>query len=183
VQLLLRNVQAPTNFDDHLAARDPYADHALVDFCRRLPLELREHGRLQCAYLRRFPSLAVLPNANDGVPPRLRGLPETLAARASLLRAHVRAAIAQPGGGPGEYARDLRSAGGAELLGILLERRTLERGQLREEPVRQLVAQTLSGRASHTRVLGMLLNLEFFQRRFLEDTSIGVDAPAVAVPG
>jgi hypothetical protein len=51
---------------------------------------------------------------------------------------------------------------------MLFEPRTLGRGQLREEPVRRLVDETLRGRARHTQALGMLLTLELFQRQFLE---------------
>jgi hypothetical protein len=45
---------------------------------------------------------------------------------------------------------------------------TLARGQLREEPIRRLVAETLAGRGRHTYVLGVLLTLELVQRQFLE---------------
>jgi hypothetical protein len=71
------------------------------------------------------------------------------------------------GRGDGAYAADLRAAGG-ELLSVLLEPRTLARGQIREQAVRRLVAETLSGRAAHTKALGMLLTLELFQRQFLD---------------
>jgi hypothetical protein len=70
--------------------------------------------------------------------------------------------------GLGDYATDLRLEGGAELLGILLEQRTLERGQLREDTVRELVDDTLSGRARYTKPLGALLTFELFQRQFVD---------------
>ena len=57
---------------------------------------------------------------------------------------------------------------GAELLGILLEPRTLARGQLREDAVRKLVDDTLSGRARYTKPLGALLTFELFQRQFVD---------------
>jgi hypothetical protein len=64
--------------------------------------------------------------------------------------------------------RGLRRRVDARLLGILLEPRTLARGQLREDAVRKLVEETLSGRARHTQPLGALLTFELFQRQFVD---------------
>lgn len=45
-QMMARYAQSPSSlFDDHLFPRDPFTDPALVEFCRRLPEELRFRGR------------------------------------------------------------------------------------------------------------------------------------------
>jgi hypothetical protein len=162
-------------FVDDIAPRDPYDDHDLIEFCRRMPLTARRAGSLQRAYISGFGALGTFPSPKDGVPPVLTGVRRRAAVagvrvRTALQeRVDARAGVAwRPDGrGIGDYATDLRSAG-AELLGLLLERRTLDRGQLREDAVRRLVRETLAGRARNTRVLGMLLTLELFQRQFLE---------------
>jgi hypothetical protein len=117
----------------------------------------------------------MLPSPKDGVPPALTGARRRAAGVGVRVRTAVQERVDARLGvawrrdrrGIGDYATDLRAAG-AELLGVLLEPRTLERGQVREDAVRQLVGETLSGRARNTRVLGMLVTLELFQRQFLE---------------
>lgn len=164
-------------FVDDLAPRDPYDDRELLDFCRRMPERFRVGGALQRTYLKGFPELAAVPNAKDELPLALNGGRRRAAeyrirARRSL-RARIDARIGTgwwpPRSGLGDYAADLR-LGGRGLLEILLERRTLAREQIREEPVRRLVEETLSGRARarHTRALGVLLTFELFQRQFVD---------------
>jgi hypothetical protein len=181
-QLRTSNLPSPRLIDDHFAVRDPYADAELVDFLRRLPYELRRGGRLQQAYLRDFPSLARVTSPKEGLPPILRGRLERGARRAVRLRraAGTFADTRLPrrlGLGPGPFADiapGLR-AGNGQLLRILLEQRTLRRGQLRGEAVRRLVAETLRGRIAHIPALEALLLLELFQRLFV-DGEPGPDA-------
>lgn len=162
-------------FADDLAPRDPFHDIELIDFCRRMPEWARIGGELQRAYLTQFPGLAAVSSPKDGLAPALSGRRRRLAALAVRARRGVRARLDTrlgPGWHPssrglGDYASDLRQAG-AGLLSILFEPRTLGRGQLREEPMRRLVDETLRGRARHTQALGMLLTFELFQRQFLE---------------
>ena len=59
-------------------------------------------------------------------------------------------------------------APGLRFLDVLLEPRTLARGQLREEGVRRLVDETLAGRLCDTRAVGMLVTFELFQRQFID---------------
>jgi asparagine synthase (glutamine-hydrolysing) len=163
-------------FTDFLAPRDPYDDYDLIDRLRRMPDSFRETGAIQKAYLRRFPELAAVRNARDEIPPGLTGRrrkAEELRIRARRgLRRRVDARLGPRWwpvrSGLGDYATDLRRGGGAELLGILLEPRTLARAQLREEAVRRLVNDTLSGRARYTKPLGALLTFELFQRQFVD---------------
>lgn len=162
-------------FVDDLAPRDPYDDVDLVDFCRRMPAAARNGGSLQRAYLSDFGALGLLTSPKDGLPPALTGSRRRAAALVVRARVGARARVEARVGvsrrpdrrGIGDYATDLRAAGG-ELLGVLLEPRTLSRGQVREDAVRRLVGDALAGRARHTKILGMLLTLELFQRQFLE---------------
>jgi asparagine synthetase B (glutamine-hydrolysing) len=174
-QLLFRNTQAPRLYDDHVTTRDPFSDHAVVDLARRLPRRLREHGRLERALVRRFRPLDRLPTTKDGVPPRLTGRRAMLAGQLVRVRRRTRSTLweltgldaARRASGLGDYATDLRRSGSG-LLDVLVEPRTLSRGQLREDPVRRLISETMSGRKSHTQVLGVLLTLELFQRQFVD---------------
>jgi hypothetical protein len=144
-------------FSDDLVPRDPFDDAALVEFCRRMPMSLREGGALEMAYLRRFPELASLPSPKDGLRPRTTGWRRQLAAWNVRIRRGGRRRLDElfgPAwwpvhGGLADYATDLRRTGNG-LLAVLLEPRTLARGQLREDAVRMLVADLLSGRAAPT---------------------------------
>jgi hypothetical protein len=178
-------------YADDLAPRDPFKDAELVEFCRRIPDHLRLNGNLECAYLRQFASVSRLRSPKDGLPPALAGRRRVLAARVVKTRRRARRfepRRLQRRRGIGDYASDLE-VGGRELLGILTEPRTLERGQLREDAVRRLVHETLGGTSRSTRIIGTLLTFEMFQRQFLEgeapaglgsrESSLG---PATATP-
>lgn len=162
-------------FLDDLAPRDPFDDTAVVEFCRRMPSAWRRGGRLQKRYLQGFGPIAALPSPKDGVAPRLDGRREALARFGVRVRRAARARVERAGGlrwlpnksGLGDYAHDLRGAS-SPLLDLLLEPRTLARGQVREEPVRRLIGELRGGKKRHTRVLGMLLTFELFQRQFVD---------------
>jgi hypothetical protein len=133
-------------------------------------------GALQRAYLRATPGVSHIRNPDDGLAPGVTGRRKELARLSVGIRrratGHLEGAArrlgVQPRRGVGDYAADLRRQGGALLLGILLEPRTLERGQLRPEPVRRMIDATLGGRRPFTHVLGLLVTLELFQRQFLD---------------
>jgi len=169
-------------FLDDLAPRDPFDDRAFLEFCRHMPSAWREGGRLQRHYLRRFEAIAALPSPKEGLPPRLDGVRRSVARAGVRIRRSARARIERAAGvrwlpdrhGLGDYAHDLRGAS-SPVLDILLEPRTLARGQLREEAVRGLIRELRSGRERHTRALGMLLTFELFQRQFVDGE--GLQAP------
>ena len=175
-------------FRDELVPRDPYDDADVVELCRRLPEGWREGGRLQRHFLAQHPALAELRNPKDGLPPALDGRRRVVSAYRLKLAGRARREIEQRLGrvrprtalGLGDYAAELRGPS-APLLGILLELRTLDRGQLRREGVQRLVTETLDGRARHARSLGMLLTLELFQRLFVDgDARPAVETPATS---
>lgn len=163
-------------FADDVVHRDPYVDDELLDFLARVPMSLRLEHPLQRAYLRHFPPLARVPNPKDGVAPGLTGWRRAVARRAVYVRRGFRTRLDRPlrraglppRRGYSDYASHLNGRLGARALGVLLDDRTLDRGQIRREAVRELVNETLAGRAAHTRALGTLLTLELFQRQFLD---------------
>jgi len=55
-----------------------------------------------------------------------------------------------------------------DLLPILLEPKTLQRGYLNESAVRGIVSEHLSGRRDHAHDLWLLLIFELWHRNFLE---------------
>ena len=148
----------------------------MIEFCRRMPERLRRDGILQRTSLDAVPLLTAFPSPKDGLPPRLQGRRRELSIRFVNARRLSRATLdATVGfrwfpnrGGIGDYANDLRN-NGRPLLEVLLEPRTLARGQLREEGVRKLVDELLRGRRRNTRPLGMLLTFELFQRQFIDE--------------
>jgi asparagine synthase (glutamine-hydrolysing) len=71
----------------------------------------------------------------------------------------------------------MRSELKQQLLGILLEPRTLQRGYFRPEAVRGLVNEHMSGRRNRSGVLWKMLILELWHRNFLEARNF-VDASA-----
>jgi asparagine synthetase B (glutamine-hydrolysing) len=171
-------------FADDLAARDPFADPDVIDLCRRIPEHLRLDANLELALLRRHPRLAALRDPKSGLAPRWTGRGRAIAEQLAHQRQRARKVVDRTLGpsrlpdrrGLGDYATDLRRHG-AGLLEILLEDRTLDRGQIEREAVAKLVSQTLGGRARNTGVLGVLLTLELFQRQFVDG-----DAPATFEP-
>jgi asparagine synthase/glutamine amidotransferase-like protein len=165
----VRKVWSQTGlFGDDLAPRDPFDDHDLVEFCRRMPERFRG-GLVQNAYLRRFPALAKIPNATGGLAPGLTGRQAKVAVHINRARARLARRLAPnrfiAQQGIGDYAADLRHG---KLLEVLVEPRTLERGQLREAGVRRLIDETLALRKRRTRALGVLATFELFQRQFID---------------
>lgn len=165
-------------FADDLAPRDPFDDHDLVEHCRHMPERFRRDAVVQRVYLRQFPALARVPNATGGLAPGLRGTRERLAVHLKRNRDRLERRLTRNRSmarqGIGDYAADLRHGG---LLALLLEPRTLERGQLREEGVRRLIDETLALRERHTMALGVLVTFELFQRQFVDGDGEPLSAP------
>ena len=161
-------------YTDEVVPRDPYMDADLCPFLVRISMILRWGGALQREYLRRTP-VGWIRNPKDGLPPALgthaRALARTWVdayrGTTALARPFLSTLGIHPRRGLGDYASDLRTEDGRQLLGVLLETRTLDRRQIRAEAVRRLVTETLQGR-SHTMVLGVLLTFELFQRQFVD---------------
>jgi len=185
---LSRDSSRPWSFElfaDDVVHRDPYGDDDLLDFVARLPMKLRIELELQRAFLRRTPTLARIPNTKDGIAPAYAGRRERVARRVVRVRRGLRRRLDRPlrragfppRSGYSDYASHLRSPVGTSLLGVLLDDRTLDRGQIRREGVRELIDETLAGSGRHTQALGTLLTLELFQRQFIDGD--GLDGPSL----
>ena len=167
-------------FADEVTPRDPYGAAPVLDLATSMPETLRYDARLQRLLLTRHRALAALPSAKQGAAPATSGLARALLIATVAKRRRVRSLLPLPGhrgSGIGDYRLDLRMHGGRELLDILLEKRTLARGQIRGDAVRSMIAEELTGRRRHTFALGVLLTLELFQRQFVER-----EAPAAWLP-
>jgi asparagine synthase (glutamine-hydrolysing) len=131
----------------------PFLDDALVDLVASLPPRFRVRGR-NSANLLRLTAGSQLPD--------------------DLLRP------GRPGGGA-PIGRWLRGAFRPLLHEFVLSDRALRRGILRPDAVGQMVAEHESGRADHARQLWVLLNLEIWQRLFVDAEAVAFQAPRAAV--
>ncbi len=156
-----------------LECRTPFTDTDVVDFCLKLPPALRMDRCLFTGTLvNHFPRLAKVPNDRTGMPFLVDARYLSLQARINLhywlqKRGLVRD---RPKHKRKLYARyDLwfRSSLRPWLESILLDRRTLERGILRSEIIRQMVQEHMAG-ADRTRELGMLLSVELWHRAYID---------------
>jgi hypothetical protein len=166
-------------FANDVMPRDPYAAAPVLDLAVCMPEALRRDARLQRLLLAPNRTLAALPSAKQGAAPATSGLARSLLVATVAQRRRMRSLL-MPGhrrAGIGDYRLDVRLNSGRELLGILVEERTLARGQIRGEVVRAMIAEELTGRRRHTFALSVLLTLELFQRQFVDR-----EAPAAAEP-
>jgi asparagine synthase (glutamine-hydrolysing) len=122
-----------------IESRVPFLDHKLVEFSTALPDELKLHG---------LTTKRVLREAMKGL------LPDEILTRRKM-------------GFPVPLARWLRTDFQPMVQEHLLSARALERGLFQPEAVRALVAEHAAG-ADHSERLWLLLNLEIWQRQFID---------------
>lgn len=165
------SIESTALFHDHLTPRTPYNNRELVEFCSTLPYRLRYHGVLQREFLRRHRKLARVPVWEDGVPPALPAnfVPATrhvvAASRDAGKRLRRRLPL-RPRRYRYAFFEDVMLA--SDGLAVLLEERTLSRGQLQRDVVRRYVSALTAGSLAYPSVLGRLLRLELFQRQFVD---------------
>ncbi len=126
-----------------IESRVPFLDHPLVEFASRLPVRLR---------LRGFTTKYVLRQAMRGL------LPEEILTRKKM-------------GFPVPVGRWLRSTHRPLLDEYVLGERALSRGHFDPAYVRELVARHEAGE-NHSERLWSLLNLEMWQRIFLDGDAL-----------
>jgi asparagine synthase (glutamine-hydrolysing) len=135
-----------------LESQAPFLNRDLVEYAAGLPVRIKLRGRIPHYVLRRG-LCRQLPS--DTVPPPRR----------------------QRAGRVGEW---LRGAFRPLLHEYVLSGRALDRGILRADAVGHLVAEHESGRADHTRQLWSLINLEIWQRLYLDGEAVAVKEPDLA---
>jgi asparagine synthase (glutamine-hydrolysing) len=123
--------------------RVPFLDHKLLEFCLRLPDELRLRGAVGKYLLKRT---------------ALRWLPEHIVMRKKQ-------------GFPVPISRWFRGDLYDRVAEILLDRRALERGYFQPAYVRDVLARHRAGRADHSRRILTLVILELWHRTFIDDMS------------
>lgn len=156
-----------------MECRTPFTDADIVDFCLTLPPALRvERYLFTGALINSFPKLAKVPNDRTGMPFLVDAHYLSLQARHNLhYWLHKRSLVRSvPKHRRKLYARyDLWFRGSLRqwVEGILLDRRTLERGILQAEAIRRVVREHMAG-ADYTREIGMLLSVELWHRAYID---------------
>jgi len=125
-----------------LEVRCPILDHVLMEWVTALPSEWKYRGGVRKYLLRKLAERLGVPGLNR--PKQGFAMPLTL-----------------------WWKNELRNT----LLPILLEPRTLQRGYLNPNAVRQLVDEHLGGRRDYGQELWLLLIFELWHRNFLENSS------------
>ena len=138
VELLMKQDQM--SMAASIESRVPYLDHELVEYAMSIPANRRLAG---------FRTKAILRDAVSDVVPR------------AILRRRKM-------GFPVPLGRWLREDGRASLDSLVLSPRALSRGWLDPAVVRALVEEHRNGEADHGERLWLLLNLEIWQRLFLD---------------
>jgi asparagine synthase (glutamine-hydrolysing) len=123
-----------------IESRVPFLDHPLVEFTARLPERLKLRGRTTKWILRQA--------MKDKLPAEI------------LSRGKM--------GFPVPVGAWLKGAFRPLLDQYVLSERALQRGLFRPEAVRQLVAEHVAGEANHDERLWALVNLEIWQRLYLD---------------
>ena len=135
-----------------LEVRSPILDHLFVEWVTGLPTHWKVRGRDQKYILRRLAERV-------GVP------------REALYRRKQGFAMPLP--------HWMRSELREDLVRLLLESRSLQRGYFRAQAVRQLLDEHFRGRRNHSGRLWLLLMFELWHRNFLETAER--DEPSIAV--
>ncbi len=152
--------------------RLPFADTDLLDFSIRVPPGLH-HNRIlmQHAFLRGFPEMARVPISWTGLPMQENLRELEMRARRILqwhLHRHGLAKQSQVIWKPyHDYANWFKGILRPWLEGVLLSERSLNRGYMKPEVIRDIVKKHMSGDNQTVR-LGAMLSIEIWHRLFID---------------
>ncbi|HLF26866.1 MAG TPA: asparagine synthase-related protein [Anaerolineae bacterium] len=158
-----------------LETRSPYGDNDLLERVSRIPAHWRLKRQMQLALLKHTrPDLARVPWEYTGLP-----ADQSTPARIFLQRGryYVRGKASQwtrgliPPGTERERANYpvwFRTILRPWLEGLLLDRRTLDRGYFNATYLRQMIADHMSGRRNYVTQFGLLLTFELWNRLFVD---------------
>jgi asparagine synthase (glutamine-hydrolysing) len=156
VELLMKQDQM--SMAASVESRVPFLDHKLVEFAATIPAEYSIDG---------WAGKAILKSAVEDL------LPHSIIYRKKM-------------GFPTPWAYWLAGPQLDQLESMLLEPRTIERGLFKRSAVQKLFAEHRAGRRDHGNRLWRLLNLEIWQRVFMDqqmpernDSHAGMAAAAV----
>lgn len=172
------NIFGLTFINSQLEWRAPFADYELIDAFTRMPLSL--HSKAPFSMVHRYiisrnrRELGKLPEAVTGLPLesglvrlRLNGLMNKLMSRRPLARLKLpRYAFSYYV----DYNESIRNRLGDFVRGLVLDKRTLERGCFNGEYVQELFDSHMSGKRSLADQLGVMMTLELWHREFVDKT-------------
>ena len=155
--------------------RSPYSDPDLLAAACRVPAHWRLKRQMQIALLKHTrPDLARLPWEFTGLPVD-RSTPARIFIQRGLYFARRRASQLTRGLIPAGTQREranhpmwFRTTLKQWLEGILLDKRTLERGYLNEASLRQIIYDHMTGRRNYSMEFGLLLTFELWNRLFID---------------
>jgi hypothetical protein len=168
-RMTLNGVEAARS---HMVVRLPFADNDLVEFALTVPPGfLFERYLPRIAFARHFPALAKIPIAATGRP-MISCVRDLVAEARELLAWHLRHAGLRGLAGRQQrpykdYNAWFRGVLRPWVEDILLQPRALDRGWLRPEAIRRLVAAHMAGE-NHAVRLGALLTIELWHRQFAD---------------
>ncbi len=156
----------------HVLCRTPFLDNDLVDFCLTIPPGHRlKRAILKDVIALHFHSLAKVPLDTTGYPmvPCIRDvyLRGTHHAKWFLINSGLLKKKEQPPRPYANYNLWMRNELRPWVEQILLDKRTLDRGYLRPELIRDTVANHMNG-ASNAKELGMMLSIELWHRLYID---------------
>ncbi len=172
-----------------LEMRFPYSDNEFSDLSCRLPTRWRLGRRMQIALLKRVrPDLASVPYDYTGVPASI-STPAQMFLRRGLYYLRRRASNWTRGlissGSEREranYPAWFRSTLRQWLEGILLDKRTLDRGYYNEACLRQMIADHMTSRRDYSTPFGLLLTFELWNRLFIDEEPMDYPMPGNSPP-
>jgi asparagine synthase (glutamine-hydrolysing) len=138
VELLMKQDQM--SMAASIESRVPFLDHALVEFTASIPAKYSTRG---------MAGKCILKSAMEGL------LPDSIVHRQKM-------------GFPTPWAYWLAGPALDNLRSLLTEPRTLQRGLFRGDAIGRLFDEHLAGRRDHGNRIWRLLNLELWQRIFLD---------------
>ncbi|MGQ0603340.1 MAG: asparagine synthetase B family protein [Anaerolineales bacterium] len=162
-----------------IETRFPYSDNEFSDLACRVPARWRIHRRLQIELIKRTrPDLARIPYDYTGVAAGLSGPVVTFLSRGIF---YVQRRLSQVTGGlvPLGTEREranwplwFRTSLRPWIEGILLDKRTLERGYYNPAGLRHMLAEHMAGRTNYAVEFGLLLTFELWSRLVLDGEPI-----------
>jgi asparagine synthase (glutamine-hydrolysing) len=176
---VFRNTNSGTMLLRHgVESHAPFFDRDVAEILLRTPLEYKQKHRLYLRVLSmECPAAASVPWQRTAIPPAWGFLANTgsmafhRVARAGLKRVGITPFRSLSVADPGAW---IRGPWNEAVRGLLLGDRTLSRGHVRPEALRELVDEHQGG-ANRTRQIGVLIAVELFCRSILER-----DEPAAA---
>lgn len=161
--------------------RFPYSDNELADLAFRVPARWRVGRRLQIALIKRTrPDLARVPWEWTGLPLTI-STPHVIFIQRARYYLQRQLSKATRGLIPLGTAREranwpewFRTSLRPWLEGLLLDKRTLERGYYQPAFLRQMVDEHMSGRQNYATEFGLLATFELWNRLFIDGEAVHV---------